>query len=367
MVLSALGIAIGVAAMLSVIGISTSSSVDLDRTLSRLGTNLLTVTPGQRVYGGPAELPESASRSVARLRDVRSVSAIGRLDAAVYRHDHIPVGQTGSIGVFAAHEDLLSALGATVSAGVWLNEVTAEHPGVVLGWTAAQRLDIRTPGLRVWLAGQWFSVTGILAPIPLAQELDSGAFVGWPLAQEQLGFDGHPTTLYTRTEDAAVEQVRSVLPATANPEHPEEVRVSRPSEALAARRATNMAMTALLTGLGAVALLVGGVGVANTMVISVVERRSEIGLRRALGATRAHIRRQFVTESMLLTTLGGLAGIALGILVTGGYSAAHHWPTVMPWWAMLGGLAATMAIGTIAGLYPAARAARLSPTTALAT
>ena len=364
--LSALGIAIGVAAMVAVIGVSTSSSVDLDRTLARLGTNLLTVTPGQHVYGGQAELPPDAARSVARIRDVRSVSAVGRLDAAVYRHDHIPSGQTGSIGVFAARLDLLPAIGATVSAGVWLNPATAERPGVVLGWTAAQRLGIHTPGLRVWLGRQWLSVTGILAPIPLAQELDSGAFIGWPLAQARLGFDGHPTTLYTRTEDAAVERVRSLLAATANPAHPEEVRVSRPSDALAARRATSTTMTALLAGLGAVALLVGGVGVANTMVISVVERRPEIGLRRALGATKAHVRRQFLTESMLPATLGGLTGIVLGILVTAGYSATHRWPTVVPWWAMLGGLGATMVIGTVAGLYPAARAARLSPTTALA-
>ncbi len=365
-ILSALGIAIGVAAMLAVIGISVSSSVDLDRTLAALGTNLLTVTPGQHVYGGQAELPVYATGSVARIHSVTNVSAVGRVNASAYRQDHMPAGQTGSISVFAAKPDLLSVLGASMNQGVWLNSATEQHQGVVLGWTAAARLGIHTPGLRIWLGGQWFSVTGILNPIPLVQELDAAVFIGWPMAQTGLQFDGHPTVLYIRADDSAVEEVRSLLAATADPAHPEEVLVSRPSDALAARRATNQTMTALLTGLGAVALLVGGVGVANTMVISVLERRQEIGLRRALGATRAHILRQFLAESMLLAVLGGLGGAFAGVMVTGGYAMAHHWPTVMPWWALVGGLAATMAIGTIAGLYPAVRAARLSPTSALA-
>jgi putative ABC transport system permease protein len=364
-VMSAMGIAIGVAAMLAVMGISASSSVDLDRTLAALGTNLLTVTPGQHVYGGQAELPTYAPDSLARIDGVTDVSAIGRINAAAYRQDHIPPGQTGSISVFAARLDLLSVVGATVNSGRWLNAATAAYPGVVLGWTAAERLGVHTPGIRIWLGHQWFSVTGILNPITLGQELDSAVFVGWPTAETGLAFDGHPTVLYVRAEDSMVEEVRGLLAATADPAHPEEVLVSRPSDALAARRATNQTMTALLTGLGAVALLVGGVGVANTMVISVLERRQEIGLRRALGATRTHVLRQFLTESMLLAIVGGLAGVFIGILVTGGYAIAHRWPTVMPWWAITGGLAATMTIGTVAGLYPAVRAARMSPTAAL--
>jgi putative ABC transport system permease protein len=195
--------------------------------------------------------------------------------------------------------------------------------------------------------------------------LDTAALIGWPAAESYVDFDGSPTTVYTRAADSAVEAVAAVLGATANPEAPDEVDVSRPSDALAARQATDQAFTGLLLGLGAVALLVGGVGVANTMVISVLERRAEIGLRRSLGATRGQIRLQFVAESLLLSALGGVGGALLGIAVTGGYAATQSWPTVVPAWALFGGLGTTVVIGALAGLYPAIRASRLSPTEAL--
>jgi putative ABC transport system permease protein len=210
--------------------------------------------------------------------------------------------------------------GAT-AVGAWLSRATATYPGVVLGPTAAERLGVRTPGTRVWLGGQWFGVTGILSPIPLAPELDTAALVGWPAAERYLGFDGRPTSVYVRSATAQVEAVRNVLPGTANPAAPNEVRVSRPSDALAARRATDQALGSLLLGLGAVALLVGAIGVANTMVISVLERRAEIGLRRSLGATSKQIRLQFLTESVLLSALGGLAGVLLGTGVLAGGTA----------------------------------------------
>jgi putative ABC transport system permease protein len=208
-------------------------------------------------------------------------------------------------------------------------------------------------------------VVGVLDPVPLADELDSSALIGWDTAESLFDFDGYPTTVYTRAREDAVEDVRNVLAATANPEAPNEVQVSRPSDALAAKQATDDTLNGLLLGLGAVALLVGGVGVANTMVISVLERRAEIGLRRSLGATRGQIRLQFLAESLLLSALGGVGGVLLGIGVTTTYASIQDWPTVVPAWAMIGGVAATLAIGAIAGLYPAVRASRLSPTEAL--
>jgi ABC-type antimicrobial peptide transport system permease subunit len=158
-----------------------------------------------------------------------------------------------------------------------------------------------------------------------------------------------------------------VLPRTINPENPNEVDVSRPSDALEARAAAAGAFTNLLLGLGAVALLVGGVGVANTMVISVLERRREIGLRRSLGATRGQVRTQFLAESLLLSALGGVAGVLLGAVTTVAFAEYRNWPPVIPSWALAGAVVATLAIGTVAGIYPAMRAARLSPTVALTT
>ncbi|MEV1012959.1 ABC transporter permease [Micromonospora sp. NPDC049801] len=366
--LSALGIAIGIAAMIAVVGISSSSRAELDRALDALGTNLLTVESGNTLFGADAQLPEESVSMIGRIGPVTEVSATGQVsDAKVYRSDRIPAAETGGIATRAARLDLLGTVGAEVTSGTWLNEATARYPAVVLGATAADRLGVgeADPQVQVWLGGRWFTVVGVLAPVPLAPELDTSALVGWSAATDYLGFDGHPSTVYTRAEESQVEAVRSVLGATANPEAPNEVEVSRPSDALAAAEATDAAFTGLLLGLGAVALLVGGVGVANTMVISVLERRAEIGLRRSLGATRGQVRTQFLAESLLLSALGGVGGVLLGILVTTGYALSQDWPTVVPAWAMLGGVGATLVIGGFAGLYPAVRAARLAPTEAL--
>jgi putative ABC transport system permease protein len=363
-VLSALGIAIGIAAMTAVVGISSSSRADLDRELAKLGTNLLTVAPGNTMFGDDATLPDDSVRMVSRIGPVTAVSATGTVpDTPAYRTDRIPAAETGGLSVQAAQLSLPQTVSVALASGTWLNAATARYPAVVLGAAAAQRLGT-VPA--VWIGGRWFTVIGVLQPAPLAPEIDSSVLVGWPAAARYLGFDGHPTTVYTRSADAQVEAVRAVLAATANPESPNEVKVSRPSDALAAQRATDRTFTGLLLGLGAVALLVGGIGVANTMVISVLERRAEIGLRRSLGATRGEIRAQFVTESLLLSLIGGLGGVLGGLAVTAAYAVTRSWPTVVPVWALAGGLVATVLIGGIAGLYPAIRAARLAPTEALA-
>jgi putative ABC transport system permease protein len=367
-VLSALGIAIGIAAMVAVVGTSSSSRAKLDRLLNSLGTNLLTVAPGQTLFGATATLPDESVAMIGRIGTVESVTAIGLLaDAKVYRTNRIPAAQSAGIGTYAVRADLLDTVGARVASGTWLNAATDRYPTVVLGARTAEHLGIGAagPDIQVWLGQRWFTVIGILRPIPLAPELDLGALIGWPAAQRYLRFNGDITTVYTRTDPDAVEAARDLLARTANPAKPNEVDVSRPSDALAAKAAADTAFTGLLLGLGAVALLVGGIGVANTMVISVLERRAEIGLRRSLGATRKHIRIQFLTESLLLSVLGGAAGVSLGSAVTAIYATLQNWPTAIPLWALAGGVTATVIIGGVAGLYPAIRAARVAPTEAL--
>jgi putative ABC transport system permease protein len=368
-VLSALGIAVGIAAMVAVVGISASSRAEIDQQLKALGTNLLTVEPGQTFGGGLATLPAESVDMVARIDPVETVTAVGAVDANVYRNNQIDQAQTNAISTMAVRTDLLDTVGGEVASGRWLDEALSDFPTVVLGATTAQRLGMsHTNGsAAVWLGDQHFTVVGILEPVPLAPELDSAALIGWPVAQEVLGFDGAPTRIYERSPEATVADVRAVLPATVNPANPQEVTVSRPSDALAAQAAADETLITLLLALGGVALLVGGIGVANTMVIAVLERRSEIGLRRALGATRRYIRIQFLGESILLAGLGGIGGATLGGLVTAAFAASRSWPFALPAWVLALAAGATILVGAIAGAYPAARAARMSPTAALAT
>jgi putative ABC transport system permease protein len=367
--LSALGIAIGVAAMVAVLGLSASSQAGLLAEIDRLGTNLLTVQNGHDVFGQNAELATDAPAMIARIGPVNEVAATGSVTASVYRSPLVPSVQSGGIAVQAAGTDLLTAVGTTVATGRFLNASTATEPVVVLGSSAARQLGIDqvVSGERIWLGGQWFYVAGILASSPLTPEINGSALVGFAAAKTYLGFDGHPTTIYVRAATDQVAAVQAVLATTADPESPSDVNVSQPSAALVARAQAKNALTGLFLGLGAVALLVGGVGVANIMVISVLERRGEIGLRRALGATRGQIRTQFFAEAILLAILGGAVGVGLGVAATAIYATTRDWAIVVPPLAWGGGLAAAMAIGAIAGLIPAIRAARLSPTEALRT
>jgi putative ABC transport system permease protein len=367
--LSALGIAIGVAAIVAVLGLSSSSQSGLLAEIDRLGTNLLTVTNGQTLTGDTAELPLAAQGMIARIGPVTEVEATGTTDANVYRSLLIPAINTNGLSVQAASLRLPATVGTTVAQGRYLNAATARLPVAVLGSAAAERLGIDRlyPRERIWLGRRWFYVVGILAPAPLAPEIDNSVLVGFPAAKRYLGFDGHPTTIYVRAATSQVADVQSVLGATANPEAPNEVDVSQPSAALTARAAAQSALNSLFLALGAVSLLVGAVGVGNIMLIGVLERRSEIGLRRALGATKGNIRIQFLAEAILLSLLGGVVGITAGALSTAIYASTKNWTIVIPTLAWAGGLGAALAIGALAGLLPAVRAARLSPTEALRT
>jgi putative ABC transport system permease protein len=366
--LSALGIAIGVAAIVAVLGLSSSSAAGLNAEIAALGTNLLTVqNAGQSLTGQPAELPAAAPAMIGRLSGVYQVQDTGTTTASAYRSPLIPSVNTNALTVAAATLSLPAAAGTSIAQGEFLNAVTQNEPVCVLGAAAAQLLGIDHVflGERIWAGNMWLYVVGILKPDVLAPGIDSSVLVGYPFAAKYLGFDGHPTTIYVKATAAQVTRVDNLLAAQANPEDPSVASVSQPSSALVAQAAAKAAFNTLFLGLGAVALLVGAIGVANIMVISVLERRSEIGLRRALGATKGHIRTQFLSEAILLALAGGITGIAAGSAATATYAHAKGWAIVIPTQAWAGGLAATILIGALAGLWPALRAARLNPTQAL--
>jgi putative ABC transport system permease protein len=367
--LSALGISIGIAAIVGVLGISQSSKTGLLNELGQLG-NLISVQAQNTGLGQSAELPITAEGMVSRIGPVTSASQIGGIsNVYVYRNPLVPASDTSGISLTATDAALPATLGATVAHGTFLNAATAHFPAVVLGAETASLLgiyDLAHP-TQVWIGGHWFTVVGILNPVQLIAQMDSMAFVGFPVAEQYFRFDGHPTGLYLRSVPSQVTSVAAVLPATVDPANPSVVAVSYPSDILKAALVTKGAYNGLFLGLGAVALLVGGVGIANVMVISVLERRSEIGLRRALGATRRHVAEQFLAEALLLSVLGGLAGTIIGAAATVIYAASQHWSVQIPAAVLYGGLGAALVIGAIAGLYPSMRAARLSPTEALRT
>ena len=363
-VLSAAGVAIGIATMVSLFGISSSSRAQLIAEIDALGTNMLTVAPAPSFSSNQnPTLPRTAAAMARRIGPVLAASAIGDVHASVYRNDRIPAVNTEAITVYSADAGLLRTLQGHMARGRFLSAATSRYPAVVLGTDAAAALGIdRADGsVRVWLANRWFGVIGILDRLPLAPELDRSALIGLPVAERLLHASGHAVQMYVRTTPSEVAAVQGVLAQTVNPAEPQNVAVTNPADALTARAAAKATFQGLFLGLGAVALLVGGIGIANVMVIAVLERRSEIGLRRALGATRRHIAVQFVAEAALLAGSGGAAGALLGGFATAVYSWTRHWSAVVPVPVLLAAVGIALIIGAVAGVYPAWRAARLAP------
>ncbi|HWE13550.1 MAG TPA: ABC transporter permease [Solirubrobacteraceae bacterium] len=366
--LSALGIAIGIGAMVAVVGVSASAQANLIAEIDALGTNLLTVTPGQNLLGNNAILPATSVPMIGHMQNVLSDTATYQVaNVNVYRNPYVPSTQTGGLGVDAATDNLPKVMGAWMTSGHFLTAISARYPEAVLGAQAASTLQITHAGEHVlmYLRNRWFSVIGIMSSATLDTSLDSDVFISLPVAQRIFGVAPNPSQIYVRANQNQVTQASNLLAATADPQDTSGVQVSRPSNALEARAAAKGQFTTLLVGLGAVALLVGAIGIANIMVISVLERRGEIGLRRSLGATRHHIASQFLTESAILAILGGLAGLTLGAGATWIYAATRHEPFVVPLYALIAAPAAGLLIGVTAGVYPAIKAARLSPTEAL--
>ena len=367
--LSAVGITIGIASVVGVLGLSESGRADLIKELDALGTNLLKIEAGAGFGSDQVSLPEDAGSMIRRIAPVYEVATISRVSGGVFRNDLVDDGRTRGITIVAADLNLLASQRGSLRDGIDHTSVTSEFPTTVLGSVAAERLGISDVSgqQRLWIGEKWFTVIGVLNPLPLAADLDRAAIIGYGAAKTFMDHDDGADVIYVRAYPEYIQDVRSVMAATVNPEKPEEVQVSRASDVLEARAAASNTFTNLFVGLGAVALLVGGIGIANVMVIAVMERRNEIGLRRALGATRFHIGTQFLSESLLISIVGGITGIGLGVLVTAVYATARDWSIVVPGYAVAGGIISSLVIGGIAGFYPALRAANMSPTEALRT
>ncbi|MDA9845898.1 ABC transporter permease [Acidimicrobiia bacterium] len=365
--LTSIGIGIGIAAIVAVTGISASGRADLLATLESLGTNLIKASPQAGFFGTQEKLPDGVVGMVERIGPVEEVTSTTQTDLIVRRSDFISEFEGGGISTIVTSPELLKVVGGNLIEGRFIQDGLSNIPVTVLGSVTASRLGINTleTPTKILIGNEWFGVVGILDELKIHPDLDRSVFIGYGVAKTLFDIDKEPTTIYVRANPTYIEDVVEVIAPSMNPENPDQVQVSRPSDALEAQEAADAAFTNLLLGLGSVALLVGGVAIANVMVMSVLERRMEIGVRRSIGATRKEIRYQFLLESIVLSGIGGLVGVVLGTGVTLGYTNYTDIVFSIPVSQVLGAILLALLIGAISGVYPAIKASKIQPAEAV--
>jgi putative ABC transport system permease protein len=365
--LTSIGIGIGIAAIVAVSGIAASGSADLLSTLESLGTNLVKASPQAGFFGTQEELPEGVIGMVERIGPVEEVTSTTQTDLLVRRSNFISEFEGGGISTIVTSSELLNVIGGKLSEGRFITDGLSDLPVTVLGSVTAKRLGITnlSKPTKILIDDEWFGVIGIVEELKIHPDLDRSVFIGYGAAKKLFDINEEPTTIYLRANPTFIEDVVEVIAPSMNPENPDQVEVSRPSDALEAQQAVEASFTNLLLGLGSVALLVGGVAIANVMVMSVLERRMEIGVRRSIGATRREIRYQFLLESIVLSGIGGLVGVMLGSLITLAYTNYTNIVFSIPVWQILGAVVLALLIGAISGVYPAIKASKIQPAEAV--
>ena len=365
--LTSIGIGIGIAAIVAVTGISASCRADLLATLESLCTNLIKASPQAGFFGTQEKLPDGVVGMVERIGPVEEVTSTTQTDLIVRRSDFISEFEGGGISTIVTSPELLQVVGGNLIEGRFIQDGLSNIPVTVLGSVTASRLGINTldTPTKILIGNEWFGVVGIIDELKIHPDLDRSVFIGYGVAKTLFDIDKEPTTIYVRANPTYIEDVVEVIAPSMNPENPDQVQVSRPSDALEAQEAADAAFTNLLLGLGSVALLVGGVAIANVMVMSVLERRMEIGVRRSIGATRKEIRYQFLLESIVLSGIGGLVGVVLGTGVTLGYTNYTDIVFSIPVSQVLGAILLALLIGAISGVYPAIKASKIQPAEAV--
>ena len=365
--LTSIGIGIGIAAIVAVSGIAASGSADLLSTLESLGTNLVKASPQAGFFGTQEELPEGVIGMVERIGPVEEVTSTTQTDLLVRRSNFISEFEGGGISTIVTSSELLNVIGGNLSEGRFITDGLSDLPVTVLGNVTAKRLGITnlSKPTKILIDDEWFGVIGIVEELKIHPDLDRSVFIGYGAAKKLFDINEEPTTIYLRANPTFIEDVVEVIAPSMNPENPDQVEVSRPSDALEAQQAVEASFTNLLLGLGSVALLVGGVAIANVMVMSVLERRMEIGVRRSIGATRREIKYQFLLESIVLSGIGGLVGVMLGSLITLAYTNYTNIVFSIPVWQILGAVVLALLIGAISGVYPAIKASKIQPAEAV--
>lgn len=371
--LTMFGVIIGVAAVVVLVAIGSGARNLVQSEIEGLGSNIIFVVPGQLTFG--------SSPSVSRMQ-LEDVEYLGRvvgddraIAAAINSGESIRAGRTETFAsVMGANENLRNVFNRPLSKGRYLSRVDVEtrRRVVVLGSETARKIfgDVDPIGRRISIAGTRFRVIGVFGEVgqSFGQARDNELQIPVTTAQRLFGVNRVDyLAVRAPTADEIPRLQREVVDALKRKYPGEEFSAVTQTQLLGTIGKVLGALTGVLAAIAAISLLVGGVGVSNIMLVSVRERTQEIGLRKALGARQRDILAQFLVEAILLTTIGGIVGIALGAGAAYAISALSPVPAAIAWWSPALAFAVSAAVGVFFGVVPARRAGRLDPVIALRT
>jgi putative ABC transport system permease protein len=362
-----MGPVIGVAAIVAAVGLTDSAKGDLKRKVAQLGTNLITATAASSFGSQKPKLPADAVKRAEQVDTVEKVSAVVQLtDITVSPYEKARKKyETTPIPVLAADTRLPYVLEVPMVSGRWISRADAQlaSRSVVIGSGLANEIGY-LPGENrtIDLAGRQYGVIGILGKVELDPTLDNAAFIPFAAADDDfVKEDIKPTKLYVRSADGTEQATADTLRTAISLGGPDEVGTEIQAEALQLAAQSDKQLQLIVASMGLLAIIVGGIGIANVMSISVIQRSTEIGIRRALGHTRRTIAQQFLLEAMVVGFLGGILGVVVGALAILIGVWISGWVFVLQRWIPPAGIILAMVVSIVAGLYPARRAAKLEP------
>lgn len=377
LLLTVLGTVLGIGSVVVTVGLAQTAAGQIDKQFDAVAATQVVVQPAESMSGGGgkalAALPWDAEDRIEQIAGVIAAGAVGTVDVGDSRVTAVPVTDPSAVAatppdVMAASPGLLDAVRGEVVKGRFFD---AGHNAradrvVVLGAEAAERLGVlrvdRQPA--IFIGDTAYTVIGIVDGVQRVSALESAVIMPAGTARKELDA-GPPGEVQIHIETGAGQVVARQAPLALDPNNVEGYDVRAPASGSGVRDGIQADVNALFLALGAVALIVGGLGIANVTLLSVMERVGEIGLRRALGASRRAIAGQFIVESVTTGLLGGLMGAAVGVMAVVGVSIARDWTPILDLPVALGSAGLGAVVGLVAGAYPAIKAASIEPVAAL--
>ena len=362
-----LGPMIGVAAIIAAVGLTDSAKGDLKRKVAELGTNLIEATAASSFGTSDPTLPEDAVERARTVVDVESVSAVVELtNVVVTPYEAVrEFFETVPVPVLAADDALPAVLEVPLVSGRWIDEFdeVSGARSAVIGIGLAREFEVLPGEVRsIVLGDHEYAVVGVLDSVELEPAFDNAVFIPFSAADEDFVADDIlQNKLYVRAREGTEDTTAEALKVAVNLGGPDEISTELKSEALELASQSDRQLQLIVVAMGLLAIVVGGIGIANVMSISVIQRSAEIGIRRALGHTRGTIAAQFLLEAVVVGVLGGILGVAVGVAAIGVGVVAAGWVFTLQPILVPAGIAIAVVISVFAGLSPAVRAARLEP------